>query len=115
MKDVGKRLRECRLAAGMTQEEASLRMGHKGRSYVCEYENGRCEKMTIPTLKKFAALYGVSPQYLLGWTDLTLEEEQLVNIYREDDDTYRKMMEMILFNHQNTLQKGGIDGNTEKE
>lgn len=96
-KIMGERLKQCRISAGYTQQEVADKFQLKYRSSICNYEKGSCGNMTIPMLKKFAEFYGVSTAWLLGWSNLTLEEEKLLRIYRSDDETYRKMFEMILY------------------
>ena len=92
----------------LTQEEVAKRLGLNSRSSVCDYEKRTYKDMTVPNLQRFADLYGVSVAYLLGWEDektkdndtqLSKDEEILLEAYRQDDGTYRKMMEMIIFNY----------------
>lgn len=106
MDKIGERLKQCRLASGLTQHEIATKLNLTSRSTICKYETGAYGNMTIGILKKFADLYGVSPAYLLGWSSLTLEEEKLINIYRQNDETYRKMLEMIIFNYSQSAKEG---------
>lgn len=58
------RLKECRIAAGMTQQYVALTLGVKAPS-VSNWESGK----TLPTadnLIALANLYGVTIDYLLG-------------------------------------------------
>lgn len=111
MDKIGERLKNCRLAAGYTQEEVAKLLGFKSRSYICECEKNRCDKLTVPTLSRFADLYGVTVSYLLGWDkkeesyQLSKDEEILLEAYRKNDGTYRKMMEMIIFNYLEDKKK----------
>lgn len=61
------RLRELRIKAGMTQEELGKKVGRKENT-ICKYEKGLREPK-LETWKTLADVFGVSPQYLVGWTD----------------------------------------------
>ena len=108
MDKIGERLKQCRKSCGLTQEEVAKRLGLNSRSSVCDYEKRTYKDMTVPNLQRFADLYGVSVAYLLGWEDekpkdndiqLSKDEQILLEAYRQDDGTYRKMLEMIIFNY----------------
>lgn len=71
MPEFGKRFRECRKAAGLTQVEAAEAM-EIGRSSISEYETGDAEP-TASVIYKMAETYGVSANYLLGLPDQTDE------------------------------------------
>lgn len=111
MDKIGERLKKCRLEAGLTQQEVANKLGLTSRSIVCDYEKSRHSSMNIPNLQRFADLYGVTTAYLLGWeigdeekkenyySQLPKDEQILLEAYRQGDGTYRKMMEMIIFNY----------------
>ena len=63
-KDCGKRLRECRVEAGMTQKELS-ETSHYSVQQICYIENGR-RGMSTEAAKIFSKLLHVREQYLLG-------------------------------------------------
>ena len=61
------RLRELRIKAGMTQKDLGIKIG-KNENTICRYEKGLREPK-LETWKVLADVFGVSPQYLVGWTD----------------------------------------------
>lgn len=66
---IGEKIKQARIANGMTQEELAVELGYKSRSSVNKIETGGRD---IPRsqIKKIAEVLGVSPISLLG-----LEEE----------------------------------------
>lgn len=62
----GTRIRELRLIAGMSQEELGRRVGVQ-RAAIQKYEKGTVENIPIHTIEKIAAVFEVSPSYILGW------------------------------------------------
>ncbi len=58
------RLRAARKSAGMSQSQAALALG-KHQSYVAKSESGE-RRIDVIEAKRFAALYGVSLDYLVG-------------------------------------------------
>jgi len=60
-KEVGVRLRQLRLQAGLTQSEVALRMcraGPSGKSYVCQIERGYMPGLTFNAVMDFLAACG---------------------------------------------------------
>jgi transcriptional regulator with XRE-family HTH domain len=60
-KEVGERLRQLRLQAGLTQTELALRMGRpgkSGKSYVCQIERGYMPGLTFNAVMDFLAACG---------------------------------------------------------
>ena len=60
-KEVGARLRQLRLEAGLTQGEVALRMcrpGPSGKSYVCQIERGYMPGLTLNAVMDFLAACG---------------------------------------------------------
>ena len=60
-KEVGARLRQLRLEAGLTQSDVALRMcrpGPSGKSYVCQIERGYMPGLTFNTVMDFLAACG---------------------------------------------------------
>lgn len=62
---IGEKIKQARIAKGMTQEELGEKLGYKSRSSVNKIETGERD---IPRsqLKKIASILGVSPISLLG-------------------------------------------------
>lgn len=62
-KEVGARLRQLRLQAGLTQTDVAVRMcrpGPSGKSYVCQIERGYMPGLTLNAVMDFLAACGAS-------------------------------------------------------
>lgn len=70
--DIGNKIREARLAKGMTQEELGDLLGLQ-KSAIAKYENGRVINIKRSTLKKISDILGLRP------SELIFEEEQKKN------------------------------------
>lgn len=55
---IGKRIRDIRVAKGVTQSELALKT-HMTKSYMCEIEAGK-KNLTLRTVQKVADCLGVS-------------------------------------------------------
>jgi len=62
------RIKELRLAAGLTQEELGVKIGLQ-KSAIAKYENGRVENIKRSTIQAMADLFQVRPSYILGFED----------------------------------------------
>ena len=64
---IGERIKERRIALGMTQDELAQKIGYKSRSSVNKLESAR----VLPSRKieKMASALECTPSYLMGWTD----------------------------------------------
>ena len=69
MSIVADRIRECREAANMGVDDLARIIG-KNRATVYRYENGEIENYPTDVIGKLAVALGVSPGYLMGWTDI---------------------------------------------
>lgn len=67
---VSNRIRNARKALGISQVELAKSCDVTSQT-VYKYEAGRVENIPLNTLERFAAVLGVSPAYLAGWTDAT--------------------------------------------
>lgn len=67
MSTVGSRIRECRIAAGLSVEEMADRIG-KNRATVYRYEKDEVD-MPLPVVSQLADVLNVSPAYLMGWEE----------------------------------------------
>ena len=67
MVEIGHKLRELRLAKGLTQKQVAERIGVTA-SVISAYEND-IRSPSYSALVKLAALYAVSTDYLLGMTE----------------------------------------------
>lgn len=70
MSEMGRRIRELRIAAGLTQEQLGELVGLQ-KSAVAKYENGKTENMKRNVIQSMAKVLGVSPSYLMGFEDDT--------------------------------------------
>lgn len=73
MKTTGERIKEARLAAGMTQTELADKIGVKF-SAIHKYESGMVKNLKQDTIAKLSEALGVKPSYLMGYTDATADE-----------------------------------------
>ena len=62
--DMGTRIKEARLAKGMTQEELGKLVGVQ-KSAIAKYENGRVINIKRSTLQKISSALNMSPTNLL--------------------------------------------------
>lgn len=65
---MAERIKELRLAAGMSQEELGFKLG-LGKSAIAKYENGRVKNIKQSTIKKMAEIFNCQPSYLMGFDD----------------------------------------------
>ncbi|OBZ13320.1 helix-turn-helix domain-containing protein [Bacillus sp. FJAT-26390] len=92
MNTLGQRIKELRTKKGWAQDELAERMG-MNRVNISNYELDKIKNVPSETLKKFADVFGVSADYLLGKTEnsdkpdseflqrLELSEKDLLNQY----------------------------------
>lgn len=78
---IGERIKERRIALGMTQDELAQKIGYKSRSSVNKLESAR----VLPSRKieKMAAALECRPAYLMGWTDEPINGPFVAAINRE--------------------------------
>lgn len=62
--EIGRKIRECRMKRGMSQDELADRMGLSDRNIIYRHENGKCE-MGVCTLIQYAEAMGIDPPELL--------------------------------------------------
>ena len=92
----GKRLIEVRKKKGLSQEELAEKLGTKGPA-IGRYER-EVAKPTIEVASKLAEILEVSLDYLVGHTDLELDQETLsriVDIQQLPDDIKEKVYYFI--------------------
>jgi len=82
------RIKERRIAMGLTQEELGEKLGLK-KSAIAKYENGRVENIKRSVIRKMAEVLECSPVYLLGF------EDKPTNKYYFDDATAEKAQELF--------------------
>ena len=75
----GNRLHEARTRSGLTLEELANRIG-KTKSTVQRYESGEVSRLDNELIVSIADTLGVSPVYLMGWTNKTAENSTLIPV-----------------------------------
>lgn len=103
--NIGDKIREARLAKGLTQEQLGEMLGVK-RSAVAKYESGRVVNIKRSTLKKLSDILGIRG------SDLIFEEEQKNNdaiadivVKLRTDDEFLSLVSALL-----SLDKEKIQG-----
>ena len=95
---LGYKINEARKALGLSQAEASKRIGIPQSTY-SGYETGT-RKVTLTTLKQIAAAYGVDVDTLIGTpkkaVSLSEETERVLQCYMSADDETRRMVKRLL-------------------
>ena len=71
--EMGKRIKELRVASGMTQEELGEKIGLQ-KSAVAKYENGRVENIKKSTIMKLAEIFNCRPSYVMGFDDDPIQQ-----------------------------------------
>lgn len=81
----GERVKNKRLALGLSQAELAKRSGYGDRFAISKIERGHVVKQS--TVVKLAKALGVTPSYLMGWVDEEgneiVEETPLERLKRE--------------------------------
>lgn len=102
---MGENIRALRIKHGMTQEELGKIIGVQ-KSAIRKYESGMVENIPRSSIKMMANVFGVTPSYLMGWTDeenpsaaepkLSEGEEMLLDLFRSvDEDHQALVLQMI--------------------
>ncbi len=71
------RIRELRIAAGMSQEDLAHAMGYKDRSMITKIESGKVD-LSQKKIVSFAQVLNTTPAYLMGWSPVLKEDPQTV-------------------------------------
>lgn len=74
--DVGKKIKELRLAKGLTLEQVANHVG-VGKSTVRKWETGMIANMRRDKIAALAGALGTTPALLLGWEDEAVEPTSL--------------------------------------
>lgn len=86
--DVGGKIRECREALGMTQDELAEKAGYKSRSSINKIERGG-NNLPQSKIVLFAKILQTTPAYLMGWED----EEKNPPIELNEREILKKMID----------------------
>lgn len=95
--EMGELMKKLRLERGLTLEEVGERVG-VGKSTVRKWENGDIANMRRDKIALVAKALGVSPAYLMGWTDVPYETTDYTSAgiaARGKSAEWRAMMEDI--------------------
>lgn len=94
---IANKLKEARIAAGMTQKEVALSIGRPQQT-VAAWETARSQP-DADTLYSLLILYNVSPNSFFGYDitsmDVSSEERELLCTYRELDDFGKRLIRLI--------------------
>lgn len=109
---MGKRIKECREQAGLTQEELGEKLGLQ-RAAINKYEKGHVENMKRATIKRMADIFDVSPSWLMGFEEEYQEDYQEDPIPRTKDallEYFHKNPQLkVLFSLSEDLSDDDID------
>ena len=94
----GDRIKQCRLACHLTQDEVAQKLGI-AKQTIFKYETGLITNIPLENLEHLSRLFHVPPEYLAGWKDsipvLSLprkDETQLLSLYRELPDDGKALL-----------------------
>jgi transcriptional regulator with XRE-family HTH domain len=73
MTSPGTRIKELRILSGLSQEELGKRVGVQ-RAAINKYEKGSVTNIPLSTIEKMAAVFEVSPTYIVGWDDSKMDQ-----------------------------------------
>lgn len=102
MGTVGNRIKECRIASRLTQDDVAKALGI-GKQAVYKYEIGAVTNIPLQNLEIMARLFQVTPEYLAGWNSnehrdnpsaatLSPDETVLIEGYRDLPDPGKQYM-----------------------
>lgn len=89
--EFGEKIKELRLRQGLTLEQVWERVG-VGKSTVRKWESGQIANMRRDKIASLAKALGVTPQYLMGWTE---EETPLPSNVRPISSLHRQRVPLI--------------------
>ena len=98
------RLKDCRLQKDVTLLEVANMLGVK-EATAQRYESGKIKNIPHDTVCALADYYGVSPQFLMGWTDdprpappapaaieLSRDEAELIAVFRSPNSAGQELV-----------------------
>lgn len=111
--EIGRKIRELRKAAGLTQSELASRLGVQ-KAAVAKYESGEIENLKRSTIQKLALLFDVSPVVFIDPNYTEPFGFEIVRRYNNADDTTKMMVDRLLSysTKLSKLKEGQEDGNT---
>lgn len=85
-----KRIKELRLKANLTQEELAERIGVKKQT-IYKYETGIVTNIPSDRIEQISKVFGVTPDYIMGWKNIDLSACTLCPLEQELLDNFRKL------------------------
>ncbi len=101
--DLARKIKQLRLAKGMTLEEVAIIVG-VGKSTVRKWETGMIANMKRDKIALLAKALGTTPAYLMGWSEsedsvsspsapiITEGEQELLDLFRLIPESQQKMV-----------------------
>ena len=106
MNEMAKRIKQRRIAVGLTQEALADKLGLQ-KSAIAKYENGRVENIKRSTLARMAEYLRCSPTWLMGFDDPETEPPitAIEAFGKKVDLTYEQL---LLFEELSGLNEDGL-------
>ena len=98
--DIGAKIREARLAKGMTQEELGEILGLQ-KSAIAKYESGRVVNIKRSTLKKISDVLDIHPAELIFDEEIKKRPQEMAELHFEilmDEDFVKMFAEFKKLN-----------------
>ena len=92
----GERVLKLRTEKGMTQDELAIMVGYKSRSTIAKIESGERDPHQSMIVSLAQAL-GVTPAYLMGWTDEAIETHIALKKLDNPDNTSQQVKDSDKF------------------
>lgn len=87
---IGQRIRFCREQKKITQTELAERIGTTKQN-IYKYENGIITNIPSDKIQSMANVLGVTPAYLMGWTDDTIKTHEFIKTLHNPDNTSQQV------------------------
>lgn len=94
---LSERIKERRLALGLSQDILASRLCYASRSTIAKIEGGTIS-LTQPRIEDFAKILMVTPTYLMGWSDDPNGNSEPSNVYPVDS--------IVTFDELGTVRAG---------
>ena len=101
------RIKERRLASGLTLSEVAELIGVK-EATVQRYESGEIKNIKHTTIVKLSEIFRCTPQYLMGWSDMLIEPNSLesLNLFLQPELFKRDSDIKLLASYQKLNDEG---------
>ena len=106
---INERIKERRLAAGLTLAEVADYLGVK-EATAQRYESGAIKNISHETVCKLATILHCSPAYLMGWEKDVEEAETVYELLQRDNSFYSFLLRVTrAYSKLDDASKGVID------